>query len=75
MTKTLELHPQYITDEEGQRRSVVPSVDEFEALVDRLEDALDIEFLRGARASATEFRSWKEIEAELEAEKRLRATM
>ncbi len=71
MTQTLELHPHYITDEEGQRRSVVLSVEEFEALVDRLEDALDIEILRAARDSATEFRSWKAIEAELEAEKRL----
>lgn len=69
MSETIHLHPQYLTDSDGRRSSVMLSVEEFEALIERLEDTLDVQVLREARATATEFRSWKEIEAELLEEK------
>lgn len=38
MTKVNDLHPQYITDEKGERKSVILSIAEFEELVQDIED-------------------------------------
>ena len=38
MTKVNDLHPQYITDEKGERKSVILSISEFEELVQNIED-------------------------------------
>ena len=37
----ITLHPQYVTDEEGNRVSVLLPLDEFEALLEDLEDLRD----------------------------------
>ena len=38
MTLRSELHPEYITDAEGRRKAVVLPVEEFELLLEDLED-------------------------------------
>ena len=43
------LHPQFLTDANGQRLSVVLSLAEYEAMMERLEDLEDIEDARCTR--------------------------
>ena len=38
MTMSMELHPQYITDENGDKVSVVLSMEEFENMLEDFED-------------------------------------
>jgi len=38
MVKPLELHPQYITDENGKKKSVILPISEFEELIEDIED-------------------------------------
>lgn len=38
----LEVHPQFITDAEGKKISVILSMQEFEALLEELEDIEDV---------------------------------
>jgi PHD/YefM family antitoxin component YafN of YafNO toxin-antitoxin module len=45
------VHPRYLVDEDGRRRAVVLDIEEYERLMDLLEDAAD---LRVARARANE---------------------
>jgi hypothetical protein len=40
MVKLKELHPQYITDEEGRRTSVILPIVEFEKLIAAVKDLL-----------------------------------
>jgi predicted DNA-binding protein len=42
------LHPHYITDEAGKRVSVVLSIEEFQAITERLEDLEDLADAREA---------------------------
>lgn len=38
MVNLCELHPQYITDENGERKSVILPMSEFEELIEDIED-------------------------------------
>lgn len=38
MVKLGDLHPQYITDEKGKKKSVILSLSEFEELIEDIED-------------------------------------
>jgi predicted DNA-binding protein len=62
------LHPQYITDEAGQRVSVVLPIEEYEALTERLEDLEDWaearEALKRLHQGAEETVPWETIKAE-----------
>jgi acyl-CoA reductase-like NAD-dependent aldehyde dehydrogenase len=42
MVKLKELHPQYITDEEGRRTSVILPIVEFEQLIAAVKDLADV---------------------------------
>ncbi len=42
MAKLKELHPQYVTDEEGRRTSVILPIVEFEALLSTVENLADV---------------------------------
>jgi hypothetical protein len=44
-------HPQYLVDADGRRRAVVLDIEEYERLVELLEDAADLRVAR-ARANA-----------------------
>lgn len=39
--QTIEVQPKYIVDENGKRQSVILSIEEFEALMEYIEDAND----------------------------------
>lgn len=48
-----ELHPQFLTDPDGKRLSVVLPIAEYEALIEYLEDLEDIEDARQAKDEPT----------------------
>ncbi|GEM_PF-570850 len=62
----MQLHPQYITDEDGSRLSVLLPLEEYEVLLDRLEDLQDIEDARAVQNEPSV--PWETIIAELELE-------
>jgi hypothetical protein len=47
----LAVHPQYITDNAGNKLSVILPIDEFKTLMDELEDLEDIRLYDEAKAS------------------------
>jgi len=47
----MTLHPQYITDEEGRKISVVLSVNEFEQIMEELDELEDIRLYDEAKKS------------------------
>lgn len=57
-----ERHPQFLTDQDGKRPSVVLSLAEYEALIERLED-LDLEDARKVMDEPTI--PWETVKAEL----------
>jgi hypothetical protein len=58
-----QLHPQFLTDEQGTRVSVLLPLAEYEALLEDLEDLQDA---LNARDEPTV--SWESVKAELDAE-------
>lgn len=60
------LHPQFVTDPEGKRLSVLLPIAEFEALVDLIEDLEDIEDARKAMDEPTT--PWETVKAEMDIE-------
>jgi len=62
----MTLHPQFITDENGKHLSVILSLEEYETLLNRLEDFQDIEDARAVKDEPTV--SWETIKAEMELE-------
>lgn len=58
-----ELHPQFLTDPDGKRLSVVLPIAEYEALMEYLEDMEDIEDTRQARDEPTI--PWEAVKAEM----------
>ncbi|MCH7800456.1 MAG: hypothetical protein IIC24_02820 [Chloroflexi bacterium] len=59
------LNPQYIVDEKGQRTAVLLTIDEYQRLLQRLEDLEDALELGKAIESEHDFISFKEIREEL----------
>lgn len=47
----LSVHPQYITDSSGKRLSVVLSMEEFDHILEELEDAEDVRLYDAAKAN------------------------
>ncbi|MES2377362.1 MAG: hypothetical protein V4553_12315 [Bacteroidota bacterium] len=43
------IHPQYITDEDGKKTAVVLSMDEFEQILDELDELEDIKLFDEAK--------------------------
>ncbi len=60
---------QYVTDEEGNRVSVVLSVADFERLLDDLEEVYDARAYNAAKAEGGEARPLEEVLAEIEQER------
>lgn len=46
----LTIHPQYITDQKGKKISVVIPIDEYERIVEELEDLEDVELYDESKA-------------------------
>jgi hypothetical protein len=61
-------HPQYITDETGKRVSVVLSIEEFQAMAERLDDLEDLadarESIRQLHQGNEETIPWEAVKAE-----------
>ena len=62
------LHPQFVTDPDGKRLSVLLPIAEYEALMERLEDLEDLEDAREALArierGEEETIPWETVKAE-----------
>lgn len=58
-----ELHPQFVTDPDGNRLSVLLPIAEYEALIERLEDLEDLEDARKAADEPTV--PWETVKAEM----------
>lgn len=42
MTQPFNIHPQYITNDEGEKLSVVLPIEEFESMIEDYEDLLEV---------------------------------
>ncbi len=67
----LRLKPQYLTDENGEKKLVVLSVEEYEKLLDELEDKADAETLDLAIERGGTFTSLEDVKKELTKKGRL----
>ena len=59
----------YVTDEKGNKKSVVLNVNDFERIQNEIEDLEDALELEKARQNATGFKKWKDFIKEVEANK------
>jgi PHD/YefM family antitoxin component YafN of YafNO toxin-antitoxin module len=63
------LHPQFVTDPEGNRLSVLLPLAEYEALIERLEDLEDLEDARAVLARVERGEEdtipWETVKAEM----------
>ena len=67
----MQLHPQFVTDETGQRTGVIIPVSEYERLLEALADQLDARELDEAARDETEFQSYSDVQTELRNEGKL----
>jgi len=59
----------YVTDERGNKKSVVLDMNDFKRIQNELEDLEDALELEIARKNATGFKKWKDFIKEVEAKK------
>ena len=66
---SVSLHPQFLVDEQGERRSVLLSIDEYQAVMEELENMRDAQLLHelGETSGPEDFQDWEEAKAELRA--------
>ena len=62
ITIMIDLHPQYVNDARGARVAVVIPADEFQAVLEDLEDIWDLE---RAKAASTGTVPWEKVKADL----------
>ena len=62
----LNIKPKYVVDEKGRETAVVLSIKDYRVLMQRLEDLEDALDLDHAVETATGFREYSEIRAELQ---------
>lgn len=67
---SVEIHPQYLFDEDGEPQSVLLSFAEFRAMLEELEDTADLKALETAMANAKGARPLADVFAELDAERK-----
>jgi hypothetical protein len=66
MTESVaEIKVNYVVDDEGRRTAAQISIDEFEGLIDYIEDLEDMLSLEELRHRKAEFRPYSEIREEL----------
>jgi hypothetical protein len=68
----LTVHPQFITDKEGNKISVVLPIREFEQLLEELEDLEDVQLFDAAKASAEESIPIDEAFRQIETERQIK---
>ena len=59
----------YVTDEKGNKKSIVLKLTDFERMRDEIEDLEDALELEKSRKDATGFKKWKDFIEEVEAKK------
>ncbi|MCH7471895.1 hypothetical protein IIA79_02975 [bacterium] len=64
-TQSIVLHPQYVVDETGTRRSVLLSIEEFESLMELIEDTNDAAAFDRAVEESTGSRDLEDVVADL----------
>lgn len=67
----LDIKPKYVVNEKGQKTATVLSMKDYRALMQRLQDLEDALDLDRAVETATSFREYAEIRAELQKEGKL----
>jgi len=55
------IHPSYIVDERGKRQGVILKMEEFEELLECIEDVFDVQEMERLRAEPTV--SWEDVKA------------
>lgn len=63
----MKLHPQYIVDDLGKRKGVLLGVEEYQRLLEVLEDQLDAADLDQAVAQELQFAPYEQVRADLTA--------
>lgn len=67
----LDIKPKYVVDEKGRKTATVLSMKDYRVLMQRLQDLEDALDLDRAVETATSFREYAEIRAELQKEGKL----
>ncbi len=67
----MKLHPQYVTDDSGERTGVILPLEEFRRMVEALEDQLDATDLDDAVAKEKDFVPYDRVREDLRAEGKL----
>ena len=67
----LNIRPKYLVNEKGRKTAAVLSMKDYRALMQRLQDLKDALALDEAVETATDFREYTEIRAELQSEGKL----
>ena len=67
----MKLHPQYVTDDSGERTGVILPLEEFHRMVEALEDQLDAADLDDAVAKEKDFVPYDRVREDLRAEGKL----
>ena len=62
----VQLNPQYLVDDTGERKAVLLNISEYKQLIQRLEDLEDALELEEAIKTEHDFISYKEVRKELE---------
>ena len=61
----LKINPEYLVDDKGEKTNVLLSINEFQLLMQRLEDLEDGSEMDAAVQTETEFRDYQDIRADL----------
>ena len=68
----LNIKPKYVVNEKGRKTATVLSMEDYRSLMQRLQDLEDALDLDRAVETATDFREYTEIQAEMKKEGKLR---
>ena len=61
----LNINPQYLVDDTGKRTAALLSIKEYQLLIQRLEDLEDILEMDAAVRTETDFRDYRDVQADL----------
>ena len=67
----LNINPQYLIDDKGEKTAALLSIKEYQILMQRLEDLEDMLEMDVAVRTETEFRDYQDIQADLKKEGKL----
>lgn len=61
----LNINPQYLVDDNGKKTAALSSIKEYRLLIQRLEDLEDILEMDAAVRTETDFRDYRDVQADL----------